>query len=447
MRLSREVSLVPSSADSRSADSKSPHNALPRLEQAWPPADALQADVEDALTREQGVDYLVGKPWVWRGGLLYFFCDLHADADAFLLSLHASGGVHRTGPEDHDFELTAAGRTARFVIGGDCFDKGPSNLRMLRALKSLIDRGAEVVILAGNHDLRTYLGLARLGNKETRLAHLFVRLGGKSATLFREVYDEYLRGRSCEYLSDEEVHRRVFPDPAWYAHFPNVAGDLIHPDKLQKELVRIREKVREIDERCARMGISLGMLHAAAVQCQKLFLEPDGEFAWFFERMQLAYRCGSYLFIHGGVDDTTAAVLATEGSAGLNSWFRHLLQNDLFALYHGPVGNTFRTKYRSFDLPLTGKGVADLHRAGIFAIVHGHKNILAGQRLVMRRGILNFECDASVDRNTRRREGLSGPGGAVTIFEPDGRVLGVSTDHPYIKVFDPARLGGALSKA
>ncbi|MFT7090377.1 MAG: hypothetical protein ACJAYW_000337, partial [Candidatus Azotimanducaceae bacterium] len=82
-------------------------------------------------------------------------------------------------------------------------------------------------------------------------------------------------------------------------------------------------------------------------------------------------------------------------------------------------------------------GVANLHRAGIYAIVHGHRNILQGQRLVIREGMLNFECDASVDANTRQVEGLCGPGAATVVFTSDGKVRGISTDYPYIKIFHP----------
>jgi hypothetical protein len=50
--------------------------------------------------------------------------------------------------------------------------------------------------------------------------------------------------------------------------------------------------------------------------------------------------------------------------------------------------------------------------------------------------MLNFECDASVDCNTRELEGLDGWGGAATVFEPKGRIFAISTDYPYVKVFD-----------
>src|SRR4051812_4020024 len=106
-------------------------SVLPTHVQAWPLAseafqtgasvDAEEASLDDVRR------YSAHKAWLWPNRLLLFFCDIHADTDAFLLSLTASGGVERTGPGDRDYELTARGRRATFVIGGDCFDKGPNN--------------------------------------------------------------------------------------------------------------------------------------------------------------------------------------------------------------------------------------------------------------------------------------------------------------------------------
>ena len=182
--------------------------------------------------------------------------------------------------------------------------------------------------------------------------------------------------------------------------------------------------------------MNLGMIHAAAEQARQLFTTPGGEFHWFFEGMTLARREGSLLFIHAGVDNTVAAQLARQGVGALNADFRRLMHEDLFELYHGPVGNTFRTKYRDSDLPFSGQGGRDLRRSGIFAIVHGHRNIPRGQRVVLRRGMLNFECDATVDVNTRKLLGLRGVGGAATIVSPGGTITGISTDYPYAKSFD-----------
>ena len=243
-----------------------------------------------------------------------------------------------------------------------------------------------------------------------------------------------------ELLPDEEARRRLFPNDEWYGEFELSAGKLIPPLKLAKEVRRIREKSQELESTCRGLGFSLGELYAAVERARRMFLDPDGEFAWYFERMTLARREGSFLFVHAGVDDTVARVLSRQGVAALNAWYHRLFADDLFDLYHGPVGNAFRTKYRDIDYPLTERGLGDLHDAGIYAIVHGHRNILHGQRLTLRAGVLNFECDASVDRNTRTLEGLAGPGGAVVSFLPSGRVQAISTDYPFIKDFDSARV-------
>lgn len=394
------------------------------------------------LSRAEVRAYAKGKPWVWPNRTIYFFCDLHADTDAFFCSLVASGGVAKTGERDEDFELTETGKTAKFLIGGDCFDKGPNNLRLLRALQLLIEKGADVGILAGNHDVRAVVGLVYAGRKEPRFSHLFVRMGRKAVPLFREIWDRYLVGEvdPKSLASDDEVRRELWPPETWYDEFPAEAAEFVSPGKIQKELRRIREKSTELVERCATDGLTLGMMKAAADKARELFLAPDGEFAWFFRNMRLAERAGSFLFIHAGVDDLVARVLRRDGLDGLNAEFDRLMKEDLFELYHGPVGNTFRTKYRDFELPLTERGVRDIYRTGIYAVVHGHRNIHRGQRVVLRNGMLNFECDASVDRNTRSLEGLEGAGGAVVVLQPSGRLVGISTDYPYAKVFDAARV-------
>lgn len=423
---------------------------LPSAKESWPPTEGQffvgPAADDFEVSAVEAKRYLAGKPWVWPTAPHLFFCDVHADAEAFLRSLVASGGVERTGPGDGDFELTARGRESVFVIGGDCFDKGPRNLRLLRAIKKLLDTGAQVELLAGNHDLRTLLGISYIGNKEPRYAHLFVRMGRKSIRLFKEVYDEYLAGTGAgDGVDEAEVKDLLFPGEDWYEKFPEVAQGLIPPKKLEKELVRIREKERELSQRVAKTGMTLGQVYAAVEKCRELFTRPAGEFSWFFREMKLAYRGGSFLFVHAGIDDSTAAVLRAEGVEGLNRRYEAELDSDLFTLYHGPLGNTFRTKYRDIDFQLTDTGVEDVHRAGVYAIVHGHRSLLRGQRLMFRRGMLNFECDCSVDRNTRHLSELRGLGAAVTMFEPDCKVLGVSADHPKVKVFDPASINRAVA--
>ena len=417
---------------------------LPVTAEPWPKFDGhrlrdLANDHYDAAT-EQLRARIGRKPFIWPNRTMYFFSDIHADADAWRRSLIASGGVRWLGPGDDEFELTDDGKAALFVIAGDCFDKGPSNLRLLRAIRHLIDKGADVEILAGNHDLRTLVGLAYLGRKEPRLAHLFVRMGKKTMPLFQEIRREYLGPDERSDLSEAELAAALFPDEAWFAEFPAVAKGLVPDKKIGKELARIREKMVELPRKCEQLGMTLAHIHRAAEKARELFLEPGGEFHWFFERMDVARRWGSFLLVHAGVDDVTAKLLAEHNVSGANTWFQRLLADDPFELYHGPVGNMFRTKYREIDHPFTETGVQHMYEAGLYGIVHGHQNILRGQRVLMREGLLNFECDSSVDVNTRRIEGLHGLGGAVVVFRPDGVALGISADYPHVKVFDAARI-------
>jgi len=420
---------------------------LPNFSEPWPlrknkPISNFGDGIYEVLHRDMR-QYAESKLWVWPRQAHYFFCDLHADADAFLRSLIASGGIEKNGPRDGDFALTGEGRDAIFVIGGDCLDKGPNNLRLLRLIKILMDKGAQVELLAGNHDLRTFVGIVYAGRTDDPLlAHLFVRMGKKSVRLLREIHDDYLAERrqsGCR-PSAAVVRKRLFPGKDWYEDFPKAAAGFILDKRIKKEVQRIAEKVEQFESKCTEYRMTLNMAEAAVHQARKLFLEPGGEFHWFYKRMKLAYRAGSYLFIHAGVDDYTAEVIRRQGIEGLNRRFRRMLRKNLFHLYHGPLGNTFRTKYRDVDMPLTTKGVAEMHANGLYAIVHGHRSIDGGQRMVIRQGLLNFECDASVDANTRREKDLEGPGGAVTIFRSDGRVLGISTDYPHVKVFDPANV-------
>lgn len=424
---------------------QSPEQSLPTRAQSWPRRDDemwIHSDVDfNQASAAEVMAYAAGKPWVWPSETICFLCDIHADAEAFLLSLIGSGGVRQSGPDALDFELTDQGRAMTFVIGGDCLDKGPENLRLLRAVHRLYALGAKVKLLGGNHDLRTYLGIACAGRKEVRLQHLFVRMGKKTLTLLHEVYRQFVEPRgTADHVSDEQARAELFPSEEWYAAFRDEAKGLVHEKKLHKELVRIREKIVDLEMHSQALGLTVGALHAAVAECRRQFLEPGGEFAWFFERMDIAYRAGSFLFVHAGIDDTMAALVHERGVDALNQEYRRLLRDDLFELYHGPVGNCFRTKYRDFDHPLTAAGLGKLHGCGLYAIVHGHRNIHNGQRIVFRAGMLNFECDSSVDRNTRVLERLTGPGGAATLFLPEGQVHGISTDHPFIKVFDAVKI-------
>lgn len=380
-------------------------------------------------------------PWQWPSSPVFFVADPHADAEAFIASLVASGGVRKTGDQPHHFELTAEGRRSTFIIGGDCLDKGPSNLRLLRSIRRLMDTGARVILLAGNHDLRLLMGIRALGlPRDPTTEHLFLRMGPKAVPLLREVFEHYLSASSLEGVpSLDECRDRLYPSAEWFTVFPQVAADVISAKAMTKELKRMRKKMTCFEDACAEAGMDLRQVFATAMKCRKLFLEPQGEFAWFFDSMQLIHREGSFLFVHAGLDDRFATLLAEHNEAYLNALYRDMIQSDLFGFYYGPLANTMRTKYRDVDMPLTCRGVEIASRQGLHAVVHGHRNRTSGQCIALRQGMIHIEGDITLDRNSRRKEGLRGFGMGVTIIRPEGRVIGISNDFPYAKVFEPQR--------
>ena len=94
------------------------------------------ARVAEALS-----DLNEAQAWQWPKRRHYFLSDMHGDAAAFAASLVASGGVKKTGPKPRNFQLSEPGRRAKFIIGGDCFDKGPSSLDLLRTVRHLTKLG------------------------------------------------------------------------------------------------------------------------------------------------------------------------------------------------------------------------------------------------------------------------------------------------------------------
>jgi hypothetical protein len=380
--------------------------------------------------------------WKWPKRTLYFISDMHADADAFIASLVASGGVEKTGSQDKDFKLTREGAKARFLIGGDCFDKGPDSLRLLRVIRRLIDRGAEVKLLAGNHDIRMLIGMKAVGAEpDPRTDHFFIRMGPKMVPFLAEIRDHYLQGKNAlrDIPNTRECRRQLYPPKSWFRDFPQQASWVMPEATIEREVKRLRKKMKIFEADCERAGLGLRMVYAAAKKWQELFLHPGGEYAWFFRRMKLGRREGSFIFVHAGIDDRMARLISEKGMKHINREFRKQMYKDPFDFYYGPMANIIRTKYRPVDMPLTRLGVKLLrNKSAVHAIVHGHRNLLHGQRVMLRKGMVNFECDTTLDRNTRAKEGLAGAGAAVTIFRPEGVVLGISSDYPYIKVFEPA---------
>lgn len=375
-------------------------------------------------------------PWTWPRRPVIFISDPHADAQAFEASLRASGCV------DDALQLTAFGRSARIIIGGDCLDKGPSNLRMLRSLKALLDSDAEVTLLAGNHDIRLLLGLQSL-----RLApsleheHLFLRMGPKVVPLLAEVFEQQLGRRIASDTPDAaSCRQKLYPRDDWEQAFSHAYRNQLSQEALEREVRGIRKKRLRFEQACSAAGMCWRAVYATAQHCLELFLEPAGEFSWFFNRMKLFARDGSFLFVHAGLDDEMAETLGKHPLEVINHRFQQSMLEQPFRCYFGPMANSLRTKYRASNLPLTRRGVALAHKAGIYAVVHGHRNRLNGQRLMLRQGLIHVEADITLDRHSRRKEGLNGLGVGLTLIEPGGRVVGYSNDYPRAKIFHPHAL-------
>ncbi|MBT8129550.1 MAG: metallophosphoesterase [Gammaproteobacteria bacterium] len=419
---------------------------LPHQPQNW-----LQGKKRSLQTRRssheqtlQQFSELVAKyEWTWPRRTVYFFSDLHADADALTASLIASGGVRAKGKHHRQLKLTRQGKQAKFMIGGDCFDKGPSNLALLRTLNKLHDRGAHMRILAGNHDVRVMLGMRSVNRDDgPGCEHFFVRMGAKAVPFLKEINDRYLaHAHSLKHIPGKvQCEKRLYPPEQWFEEFPKKAADLLPEKIIEKELRRIREKQEDFDMHCDQAGLSIRRVYAAALQWQQLFLHHSGEFNWFFRRMRLAIRKGSFLFVHAGLDNNIAHLINQKGVRQLNREFKKQLKGNPLRFYYGPLANAIRTKYRPGDKPLTRAGARQVHQNDLHVIIHGHKNMLYGQRISVRKSMVNFECDVTLDRHSREKEGLEGPGAGVTIIRPDKKIIGISTDHPYVKVFDPGDL-------
>jgi len=422
--------------------------SLPEQGQVWMLGKqrSVKKDKYHSAAYAQEMRKAIGEePWIWPKRTVYFISDMHADADAFFASLVASGGVKKTGPRDKDFKLTKEGRKARFLIGGDCFDKGPSTLRLLRVIRRLIDRGGDVQLLAGNHDVRMLLGILAVGMEpDPRIDHFFIRMGPKMVPFLSEIRDKYLQGKNAllGVPDTRECRRLLYPPKSWFREFPKLAVWAMPESTIEREVQKLRKKLKDFEVDCEKAGLSLRMVYAAARKWQELFLHSKGEYAWFYKRMKLGYREGSFIFVHAGIDDRMAKLISEKGMQHINRKFRKQMYRDPFDFYYGSMANIIRTKYRPIDMPLTRYGVKLLRKkSAVHALVHGHRNLLYGQRVMLRKGIVNFECDTTLDRNSRKKEGLEGPGAAVTIFRPEGLVMGVSTDYPYIKVFEPASIG------
>lgn len=394
-------------------------------------------------TRSSISKHLAKQTWQWPSKEVVFITDLHADADALKHSLCASGCVTLFGPNATDFTLNKKGRKVQFIFGGDYFDKGPSNLKLLDALYHLINQGADVKLLAGNHDIRTLVGMMNLGNTDDpRNGHFFIRMGVKALPFFKEIKATYLNGKDAlnNTPSTKACRKAMFPSEHWWKRFPKEAEATLKPTAIRKELEKIRHKVDTFEAQCAERGLSLREVYAATLIWQRLFLDETSQYGWFLPQLKLLLRRGSFLFLHAGVDDLSAKSLHANGIQALNAQFQSMLYQDAFSLYYSPIANLFRTKYRCSDLSLSHKGTKKLREMGLHTLVHGHNSRQKGQRLTLRKGLLHLECDVTLDRHSRTREGLKGPGSGVTLIHPEGSILAISSDVASARLLEPEAL-------
>lgn len=224
--------------------------------------------------------------------------------------------------------------------------------------------------------------------------------------------------------------------------FPFFAAGFLTTEGIDREIGKMRSKINSFEEHCATAGLSLQQVYAASMKCRSLFLKKSGEFNWFFKKMRLVKKRGSFLFLHAGLDDQMAELLAKRGIKHVNQAFKkNLLKQHLFNFYYSPLANTFRTKYRKADLPLTERGARATKSAGIHVLVHGHVNQHNGQRIALKNGLVHIEADITLDSHSRKREGLDGYGVGVTLIDRKRGVIGLSCDHPRAKVFKPNKQG------
>ncbi len=383
----------------------------------------------------------------WPKYPVVFISDPHADAMAFEASLIAAGVAERKKKSDlGHLTLTKKGKQSEIIIGGDCLDKGPSNLDLLRSVQQLYRLKARVTLLAGNHDLRLLMGLLALARKkDVGNQHLFVRMGKKVVPLFREVFDQYLADTKWDKkIPDEDTCRkRLFPGEAWFKEFPFHAAGFLTAEGIDREVRKMESKNQSFEKHCHGSGLSLRQVYAASLKCQQLFLHKKGEFNWFFRKMELVAQRGSFLFLHAGLDDNMGQMLLKSGPKYANKAFhRNLKRRDLFGFYYSSIANTFRTKYRDADLPLTHRGVKAIHKSGIHVVVQGHVNRQEGQRITIKKGLVHVEADITLDSHSRKVEGLTDYGIGATLIDKSTGIVGLSCDYPTAKVMTAKELEG-----
>ena len=272
----------------------------------------------------------------------YFFTDLHADPKALSDSLRCC--------EDPN---------ALYLFGGDCLDKGPSNLRLLDELRKLSER-VEVKILAGNHDLRMLMVLQNWRDREDK--------DSKFAKVF----------------TPKRFEKRITP-------FLNECGGI---------------------QRAKEMFLKPGGQYSWFYD-EMEFYHRDGEFLFLHAGVGDEFAKELRLIEAGEVKSPFPSLMRLRNTIRFS--------DELYKFYYGALGASMRTKYRTKDWEFTEEGADTIRDIGINYVVHGHDNKLGGHEMKDHHGITHFVCDCTVDSDTRRKAGLAGDGFAVATFCPESR--------------------------
>lgn len=380
----------------------------------------------------------LNEPWQGPDKPVYFITDMHADADAFLNSLKLGSLV----TEDSSLQqltMTANAHNATIMIGGDIFDKGPSHLELLNLLTELKQKHSDLVILAGNHDLRIYAGLIALDHmNDLRQCHFFARMGRKTTAFFAEIYQHYCDPAEALSTPESWIENQLMPDEDWFELFPQYACHFMTDKQIKKELKQLRKKRIDFFQSWQEMGYNPNQLLSAVNKAKEIMLAPDGQYRWLFDELELIQQRGSFLYCHAGVDDIIAQRLQHESIAALNHEFKQLLkQGRIFQFYYSELGNIVRTKYRKKDSELSPFGAQVLHNLGIHSIVNGHRGHTNGQQMILRQQLITFECDTELNCNCRKKFGLPQSGASVTIFTTQAMVIALCSELEQPKLFNP----------
>lgn len=353
------------------------------------------------------------KKWDWHFPKrpVFFTTDIHGDVKALNRSLH-HGRIGYGIVDEEAPELSHYGSSGTFIIGGDLIDKGPSSVKVLKAVNDLCIKN-NVRVLMGNHDLRTIVGLEGLYSNNPLAKHSLVRLGSRlvelsidvSGNLPYKVYQNGYRRASSDYESVFTI------DEKWERDFrDSVRGAL--KSRVEKEIRKTRKKAHELRGAMLQQQMSYILLWKLLDQLYNFMYSLE-----FVKNIEVLYRAGSFLFVHAGLNDTAASYIAKHGVEGLNQYARRSLKTHPFHTYNGWIGDLTRTKNVGYKpsnyFSLTDKGTSLLHSIGIHGFLRGHQSNIKGPTVSAtphKEPLLEIGCDCCMNMNSRREEGVYTPG-------------------------------------